>query len=290
MISLETQKLIIQLHNEGLSIRKIAEQTNVSLTTVNKYIKTGIIDPKTALNIDMTNWRMSEHGVQDSRVTVQEYLGRNRWKCLCDCGKIFNTKGTALRSGATKSCGCLQKETVSNLFAKDLTGQRFGKLTVLSFSGNINNHGEKIYQCKCDCGNQTEVATGKLTNGDTQSCGCLVSKGEALIKAWLTKYNINFISQYSFPDLALIRPLKFDFYIPSKNILIEYQGIQHEPTCKKEFGYQQRNITDLMKKAYCIEKNIPLIEIWYYDNLEQKLTELFITNTEQITEQKEKLC
>ena len=276
MISIEQQQLIIQLHNEGLSARKIAEQTKISLTTVSKYIKTGIIEPRSALNIDMTGWKMSEHGVPDSRVTVQKYLGHNQWECLCNCGRIFSTAGTMLRNGQTKSCGCLQKETVSNLFSKNLVGLRFGKLVVLSFTGNINDHGEKIYQCQCDCGNKTEVATGKLTSGDTQSCGCLVSKGEATIKAWLIAHNIEFIPQYSFTDLTFIKPLRFDFYIPSKNMLIEYQGIQHNISHQDMFGSQQRDITDPMKKAYCIEKNIPLIEIWYTDNIEEKLTDLFL--------------
>lgn len=36
-----------------------------------------------------------------------------RWVCCCDCGTILTVKGTSLRSGHSKSCGCLQKEAVS---------------------------------------------------------------------------------------------------------------------------------------------------------------------------------
>lgn len=34
------------------------------------------------------------------------------WHCLCDCGKMHSTLGTTLRSGMTKSCGCLGKENI----------------------------------------------------------------------------------------------------------------------------------------------------------------------------------
>lgn len=37
------------------------------------------------------------------------------WDCLCDCGRPFNVRGSALRSGNTKSCGCLVTETSSKI-------------------------------------------------------------------------------------------------------------------------------------------------------------------------------
>lgn len=60
----------------------------------------------------------------------------------------------------------------------DLTGQRFGKLTV------IKEHPERkggriCWECKCDCGNMTIVKGLSLKNGDTRSCGCL-NRGEEI--------------------------------------------------------------------------------------------------------------
>ena len=54
---------------------------------------------------------------------------------------------------------------------KDLTSQRFGRLTVVALV-KVNNHSRWL--CKCDCGNETIVTTGHLTSGDTRSCGCLL--------------------------------------------------------------------------------------------------------------------
>lgn len=54
----------------------------------------------------------------------------------------------------------------------DLTGKKFGRLTVLAESGrNKNNH--IIWLCKCDCGNEKNVLGDSLRRGHTLSCGCL---------------------------------------------------------------------------------------------------------------------
>jgi len=54
---------------------------------------------------------------------------------------------------------------------KDLTGQVFGKLTVISRAEN-NNQNRPKWNCLCECGNMTVVSGSALKNGDTQSCGC----------------------------------------------------------------------------------------------------------------------
>lgn len=54
----------------------------------------------------------------------------------------------------------------------DLSGQRFGKLTVIKDSGKRVNH-KVMWLCQCDCGNQIEVSGDNLKSGNTKSCGCL---------------------------------------------------------------------------------------------------------------------
>lgn len=56
---------------------------------------------------------------------------------------------------------------------RDLTGQKFGRLTAVLHNGNK-------WLCKCDCGNETLAKTGNLNNGHTQSCGCLQRERSAL--------------------------------------------------------------------------------------------------------------
>lgn len=58
---------------------------------------------------------------------------------------------------------------------RDITGQKFGKLTVISFSRDVKsgNRYRKYWNCICECGNHKEVRLDSLTSGNVKSCGCL---------------------------------------------------------------------------------------------------------------------
>ncbi len=61
----------------------------------------------------------------------------------------------------------------------DLTGQRFGRLTVISRSGyHIQPCGRKLitWLCSCDCGNNIVVSGNNLRKGQTKSCGCIAKE------------------------------------------------------------------------------------------------------------------
>ncbi len=98
-------------------------------------------------------------------------IKRSKWVCKCDCGKIVNIPGNNLTCGRTKSCGHLQTK---NLDSNNLTGKRFGRLTVIRESDNYISNGQmhRVYLCFCDCGETTKVRAASLKNGHTQSCGC----------------------------------------------------------------------------------------------------------------------
>jgi len=57
--------------------------------------------------------------------------------------------------------------------AKDLTGQRFGRLTALGPTTKRAS-GKVVWECRCDCGNITYVNSRDLIRGNTRSCGCLM--------------------------------------------------------------------------------------------------------------------
>lgn len=58
------------------------------------------------------------------------------------------------------------------VFARDdLSGKKFGRLTVVGFD-KVKN-GARKWRCVCDCGKYSSVNTSKLNNGTVQSCGCL---------------------------------------------------------------------------------------------------------------------
>lgn len=53
----------------------------------------------------------------------------------------------------------------------DLTGQKFGRLTVIKRVGNTK-WGTALWLCQCECGNENVVKTSDLKSGHTKSCGC----------------------------------------------------------------------------------------------------------------------
>ena len=238
---------------------------------------------------------IDETGKVYGYLTVLERAGskdnRAMWLCQCKCGKQVEVAGKSLRSGHTQSCGCLGSE---RLIARniergggDLSGQRFGKLTVLKFShwlDHDNGHRDRMWLCKCDCGNECVVNHRYLRFGDTESCGCTKSRGNATVMRWLNANHKNYQAEYSFKDFYTTpgNYYKFDFAIFKKNgdldFLIEYQGNIHFKTGtgwnnKEALKDIQRR--DEIKYEYCQEHNIKLYYITYEEIIEDRLEEIF---------------
>lgn len=92
-----------------------------------------------------------------------------KWLCQCDCGNKVIALAKKITYGRKKSCvTCALKER-GRKKRIDLTGQKFGRLTVLSL-----NRMEKgsYWNCLCDCGEKRINYIGDLRSGHTTSCGC----------------------------------------------------------------------------------------------------------------------
>ena len=88
--------------------------------------------------------------------------GRAYWKFMCDCGNevIYELRQVTVQH--KQSCGCELLE--------DLTGKRYGKLTVLEYAYSKNK--KRYWKCKCDCGSIVYDSTNALNSGNSTSCGC----------------------------------------------------------------------------------------------------------------------
>lgn len=113
-------------------------------------------------------------GKKFNRLTAIKRIDDNRkgirYLFLCDCGKQKIILKNAVVNGVTKSCGCISKEKVRERSFKDLTNQKFGRLTAISI--DHCDDGKTYWKCKCDCGNEHIVLTNRLISGHTTSCGC----------------------------------------------------------------------------------------------------------------------
>ena len=224
-----------------------------------------------------TNRKKGLEGKQFGYLTVIEWdKEKHKWKCQCKCGNITYVDTNHLNQGHTRSCGCLQKQRASQVHFTNLTGKKFGLLTVLGLNEEKSSPELKVYKCKCDCGNECDVRMGNLISGTTQTCGCKkMSHGEIKISQILTDYNIPFEREKTFE--GCINPktgnkLRFDFFINNK-YLIEYNGKQHYKNDNNwnnnNEDFQELQYRDILKIEWAKKNNIPLIIIPYtsYDKL-----------------------
>lgn len=115
------------------------------------------------------------------------------WRCKCDCGNSEDILATRLTQRAhplTMCIQCRKTETSEKRKAKhlsppsfqDLTGQRFGMLTVIRRATNQvgpAGHHQTRWLCQCDCGSEPkEILAVHLKSGKIRSCGCI--RGELI--------------------------------------------------------------------------------------------------------------
>lgn len=138
--------------------------------------------------------RIDLTGKSFGRLTVIRYDHSEHdgahWLCKCDCGKEKVAAGYSLRSGNTKSCGCLNSEASRAKLEKarearkakprkDLTGQRFGRLVVLGLADVPDRKGFIFWRVRCDCGTEKVIMQNNIIYGQTRSCGCLANEVRA---------------------------------------------------------------------------------------------------------------
>lgn len=114
-------------------------------------------------------------GFQVGKLTVTEATAKRKsgykvWRCVCGCGGEILLDTRVLQRGTVRDCGC---ETVVKPGQRDITGQRFGKLTALYPTGTQGRGGSLIWHCRCDCGGEVDTSLHQLSSGYRKSCGCL---------------------------------------------------------------------------------------------------------------------
>ena len=215
-------------------------------------------------------------------VYFDEVLQRRVFTFICNKHKNYGVQIHDIRNLNKIRTPC---KYCSNNFKRDMN---LFKEKLSEVNGTISVSGEYInnkinVNCECMiCGSKWKVTPDNLINKQTGCPVCSKSKGEFKIAKYLNNKNIDFLPQYTFHDCKNIRPLPFDFYIPSYNLLIEYQGSQHYiPTNfydrknieLSEQQYQKVKYNDKIKFDYCKHNKITLIAIpyWDYNNIENIL-------------------
>ena len=187
---------------------------------------------------------------------------------ICDKGHKYSATFDNFRSGARCPECFNQKRGVSSLVPylkrKEFV-ESFG-YSIVTTEDEYENASQTI-TLKCDKGHEYETCISSFMNGYRCTI-CNESKGERRVRNFLELNNISFIQQYKFKECRCKRKLPFDFYIPSLNLCIEYDGRQHYEIIEAFGGingFIETKIRDTIKNDFCKKNNIKLIRIPYWD-------------------------
>jgi len=136
----------------------------------------------------------------------------------------------------------------------------------------INNSTNIIVTCSLH--GDFNVTPNNHINKKSGCPKCKESEGEKYIRLYLENNNIKYINEKRFKNCKYKLPLPFDFYLTEYNICIEFDGIQHFKSLKVFGGdkrFKEQKVKDKIKDDYCLNNNINLIRISYFDNISLKL-------------------
>jgi len=220
-----------------------------------------------------------------------EYLN-SRTKITITCpihGDFYQLPSSHLRNRGCNLCGInkcqthmLKSQNDFILQANKIHNNKYNYSKVI-YTGTKN----KICIICPQHGEFNQTPFNHLQGNECYECSHY-SKGEFRIKKYLQDNNINFIKEKTFNDCLSENNnrLRFDFYIPNLNIIIEYDGIQHFIPVKRFGGIkglEQNQLRDKIKNEYCKLNNIKLLRICYKDRknieliLKQELINIYYT-------------
>ena len=196
-------------------------------------------------------------------------------RCLIDGHEWSPVPDSVLKGRGCPKCG-LRRIAESHRMTNEEYTERLKEINpnIIALEEYINSQTPILHKCLID-GYEWKIRPKNTLNG--VGCPeCYESKGERKIRIWLEKNNIDYIHQHKYEDCKDIYPLPFDFYLPTYDVLIEYDGEQHFRPIdlfggQEYFEYIQKH--DSIKNEYCKNNDIPLLRIPYYkyDSIEEEL-------------------
>jgi len=191
----------------------------------------------------------------------------------CACGNEVITIKSNLKHFKIKECEeCrIKSSAIARRLSIDEVKNNLKKLNLTLLSTEYSGQKSKV-NVKCNnCGYEfkdTYISVLKRLRV-CSNCSSHLSKGARKIYYFLKEASIDFETEKTFKECKSIKRLRFDFYLPNYNLLIEYDG---------EFHYINRSITlvgmpnyfngkkrDYIKNAYCRKNKYKLIRIPFWE-------------------------
>ena len=184
-------------------------------------------------------------------------------------GSYFQQPGAHLRGQGCPDCCGNKKSTTEEFISK--SNKKHHNL----YDYSLVNYLTKRDKVKIICKEHGVFEQKAYVHLQGHGCPiCNNSKLEIYLRNKLKNMNISFFQNYKFDDCRNILPLPFDFYIPSRNLLIECDGVQHFVAVdyfggENRLEYQMKN--DSIKNDYCKDFDIDLKRVKSYREIEDLL-------------------
>lgn len=192
------------------------------------------------------------------------------------CGRESEVRPDSFIGGSR--CISCAHESYSELYTKTTAkyNQEVKEITRNTYEvvGEYTGVNKKVNIQHLTCGTTYRVTPHQFNRG--RRCPqCNLSKGEQIVGDVLTDLGVEYEQQKTFEDLGR---LSYDFYIPNKRTLVEYQGVQHYEPVELFGGEEQlvvQKCNDKKKREYAHRGSYNLIEIPYvaitYEEIEKYL-------------------
>lgn len=210
-----------------------------------------------------------------------EYLNeKSRFDCQCTvCGWKWNTTAHNL-SVNTKcpKCGRI-KASKSRITTQDefILKLQEAQPNIIPISEYISCKTAMRFKCKID-GCEWESIPSNILNCSASCPSCRSNSNENIVRNILLDLGFRVDSQYRFNGCKDKYTLPFDMFLPEHNVLVEYDGEQHYfpvpfrgNAFDAQISFEKTKLHDKIKDDFCVQNNIPLIRIpyWEKDNLKE---------------------
>lgn len=243
-------------HIQGMGCQKCAR---VEIGKMKALSRQQFIEKANAVHEDKYDYSSAKYTGAKEKITI-----------ICPEHGIFVQRaGSHLEGRGCPECGnCINKTTEQ--FVQDAK-KVHGDLYNYELTLYANAYTNVIVVCK----KHGEFSTRPSHHLSGVGCHkCNFSKGETAISVFLKKNEVSFTSQKRFNNCRDKLPLPFDFYIVQINLLIEFDGEQHEKPVKffgGDEGFKNRSKKDKIKTDYAYNNSIGLIRITKFGNIKQQL-------------------
>ena len=265
---------------KNCGIQKTYSSPSNFLYSSRKYL-CSCYNSKNKNTIHASNERIIKKIIKDQNDHFKKIIydiNLKKYVCFVECHKCNQIFHKTFQSMLTNSTCyyCTNKQKLNEEGFKASLSEEY------SLIGEYKNYEDKIKIKHNKCGFIWNTTPHKMANYiGCPLCNKKRSKGEQKIARWLSNNNYYYETEKSF-EWQSNKKRRYDFYIPSYNLIIEFMGQQHysQSTFLKDSVLEEQQKIDKIKKEECLKIGYLYKEISYkdYNNIDSILSSIFFND------------